>query len=107
MKGNTNTTDLRVAEIKDSLYANITTQNTHIVNENISSYTTRENSYIAPRDGYVVAESATSSGGAVKLYDNSINLYVPYQHWATIFVKKGTKIFCESGISRAFFRAYW
>lgn len=92
---------------KITTYAEISTNNTMLVNVEITN-NTASNPYTAPRDGYVLA-SAQNNGsyGIVSLYGSAAQLVAAPNQWGMIFVKKGARIAIGANISRAFFRAFW
>ena len=92
--------------IGNTNYANISTDNTTHVNIDITSRTSSD-PYIAPCDGYIVAQATTSGKGAINLYGANIQLDIPAGYWGNVFVKKGCSCYCASNILRAAFRAFW
>ena len=92
--------------IGDTNYANISANNTVLINTDISAYTS-SNPFVAPRDGYIMAQATTSGKGVINLYGASIQLDIPAGYWGDVFIKKGCSCYCASNISRAFFRAFW
>lgn len=65
MKGNTNTTDLRVAEIEEDIEG--LKDIAFGASVDITSYTTANNKYVFPTNGYVQLSSSTNTTGIIEV----------------------------------------
>ena len=79
--------------------------NTMKYNVNILSYD-ENNSYTAPCDGYILAESSSNSnGGAIVIGNKTLNHTVAPGAYATVFIQKGLHVFGENLVTMMF-RSY-
>ena len=80
----------------------VTHTNSMKYNVNILSYD-ENNSYTAPCDGYVIAESSRSSnGGAIVIANRTLTHTVAPGAYATVFIQKGLHVFGENLVTMIF-----